>query len=126
MKRYAIIGSRGFTDYELLKSTIQTRGINDIGEIVSGGARGADSLAEQYAIDNNIKLTVFYADLETYGRKAGHIRNQSIIDHCDVVLAFWDGISRGTADSIKKAQKQNKSVILINYKAINPISLGSY
>ena len=93
MKRYAIIGSRGFTDYELLKSTIQTRGINDIGEIVSGGARGADSLAEQYAIDNNIKLTVFYADWETYGCKAGHMRNQYIIDNCDVVLAFWDGIS---------------------------------
>ena len=65
-------------------------------EIVSGGARGIDSCARQYAQDHNIKLTEFLPEYEKYGRRAPLVRNIAIIEYSDVLIAFWDGKSRGT------------------------------
>ena len=103
----AIIGSRNFTDYKLLKEYCSKF---DITEVISGGARGADSLAENYAKENNIKLTVFPADWKKFGKSAGFIRNKDIIDNADFVIAFWDGESKGTLNSINIAKSQNKKV----------------
>lgn len=83
-----------------------------ISEIVSGGARGADSLAERYAQENDIQLTVFPAEWDKYGKSAGYRRNHQIIDYADVVLAFWDGQSKGTKHAIELAEKQNKPVFI--------------
>lgn len=108
--KLAIVGSRTFNKYGLLLSAIKE--IPDITEIVSGGAKGADSLAERYAKENNIPLKVFLPDWDTFGRSAGYIRNKQIVDYCAKVLAFWDGISKGTNHSIKLAEDQKKDCIV--------------
>ena len=105
----AIIGSRSFTDYALLERTLDQYQIDSI---VSGGAVGADSLAERYASERNITIRVIKPDW-SIGRHAGMLRNTEIVESSDIVFAFWDGQSKGTLDSIKKAGKMNKQCILV-------------
>lgn len=110
----AIIGSRTFTDYSTLCKFIEgytSLGIT-IGGIVSGGAKGADSLAKRYADENGIPLLEFIPNWDKYGKAAGMIRNRDIIDAADEVLAFWDGTSRGTKNSIDYARKKKVPVVV--------------
>lgn len=127
--RIAIIGSRTFNNYTKLCQEMRDIllelqvNIGDI-EIISGGAKGADSLGAKYAKDNNIKLTEYkpeWKDLShpdarikenAYGKydaNAGHRRNTKIINDSDVVVAFHNG-SPGTADSLRKAKKCGKII----------------
>ncbi len=76
--------------------------------IVSGGARGIDSLAEIEAKNLKIKTIIFKPDWDRYGKKAGFLRNILIINEADKVIAFWDGASKGTKHSIDLAIKQDK------------------
>jgi hypothetical protein len=108
--KLAIVGSRTFNDYGLLVSSIKD--IPDVTEIVSGGARGADKLAERYAKEKNIPIKIFLPEWDLLGKSAGYIRNKQIVDYCDKVLAFWDGISKGTNHSIKIAENQKKDCIV--------------
>jgi hypothetical protein len=110
--KYAVIGSRDFDDYNLLKFELDKY---DIREIVSGGANGADSLAENYAKEMNIPTTIFKPDWKTYGKAAGVIRNAKIVEYSDIVIAFWNGSSKGTENSIKHAEKNHKRTIIIRY-----------
>ena len=87
--------------------------------IVSGGAKGADSLGEQYAAENNIPTEIYLPDWDKHGRAAGFIRNTDIIKACDVVMAFWDGESRGTRDSMSKATQLMKEVYVEMYNEPN-------
>lgn len=113
----AVIGSRGFNDYELLKRELSA---GDISVIVSGGAKGADKLAEKFAKEFNISTEVYLPDW-SLGRHAGFLRNTQIIEAADVVVAFWDGISNGTKDSITKAKKAGKpvKVVLFNQNMVD-------
>ncbi len=103
--KIAVVGSRGLK-------------VNDLGrylpsgvtEIVSGGARGIDTCAREYAEKNRIKLTEFLPQYEKYGRSAPLKRNLQIIDYADLVLAFWDGKSKGTKYVIEQCKKQNKEI----------------
>ena len=108
--KIAVIGSRNFNDYELVKTTLSTLNIT---LLVSGGAKGADSLGERYATENNIETLIFKPDWEKHGKAAGMIRNTDIINNADTVIAFWDGESKGTKDSITKAEKKNKNIITV-------------
>jgi hypothetical protein len=110
--KVAVIGSRSFNDYEKLKDTLSK--IN-LSLIVSGGANGADKLGEQYANENNIPTKIFLPDWEKHGRAAGFLRNTDIINEAELVVAFWDQTSRGTKDSIDKAEKQGKKVMIITF-----------
>ncbi len=76
--------------------------------IVSGGAKGVDTLAAELAERLGLELIVFKPDYKRYGRGAPIVRNQQIIDEADEVLAFWDGKSKGTKSSIDKARKAGK------------------
>jgi len=79
--------------------------------IVSGGCKsGVDAHAERFAREHDIPITVFPADW-SMGRAAGPIRNTKIVQECAVIVAFWDGKSRGTADTIRKAEAANKTVL---------------
>lgn len=89
--RVAIIGSRCFTDFDL--TPFIPEGTT---EIVSGGARGVDTVAKQYAVKHGLKLREFLPEYNIYGAKAPLVRNISIIRNADIVLAFWDGESHGT------------------------------
>jgi len=114
----AIVGGRDFSDYTLLKESLSAyisiySGIPD--NIVSGGAKGADTLAAQFATEMDIPLLVFKPDYQKYGRGATLVRNTQIIENADVVFAFWDGQSKGTKDSITKARKLQKELHIISY-----------
>jgi len=111
--KVAIIGGRDFNDYKLLKSVCEK---HQISTIVSGGAKGADSLAEQYAKEKNIQTEIYLPDWNKHGRSAGFIRNTEIVDAADFIVAFWDGISKGTNHSITIAEKMDKPIIIIRYE----------
>ena len=107
----AVIGSRNFSDYEMMKAELSK---HDITCIVSGGAKGADSLAEKYASENSLSVEIYKPDW-SLGRHAGILRNKTIVDNADLVIAFWDGASKGTLSSINYAKKQGKSIFIIEY-----------
>ena len=110
----AIIGSRTITDkgfiYEKLDTIFSNRKPD---MIVSGGAKGPDTLGVLWARDNGVDVKEFFPDWEKYGRGAGFKRNTQIVEAADLVIAFWDGLSKGTLDSINKAKKLNKRVEII-------------
>ena len=108
----AIVGSRTFNNYSFLKRKIEetTRDII-IEQIISGGAKGADKLAEQFAKENNIPIKILKPDWKK-GKWAGFERNTNIINQSDIVFAFYNGTSKGTLDSIKKAEKLNKKLYI--------------
>lgn len=79
-------------------------------EIVSGGAQGIDTCAREYAQANGVKLTEFLPEYEKYGRGAPIKRNRKIIDYADMVIAFWDGASRGTGYVIDQCFRCRKNL----------------
>lgn len=89
--KVAVIGSRGLSVSDLGQYLPE-----NTTEIISGGAKGIDTCAREYAISHGIKLTEFLPEYEKYGRSAPLKRNITIIENADLVLAFWDGASRGT------------------------------
>ena len=108
MTYIAIVGSRTITNKEFVFATIDYYLSNLNKEeivIISGGASGIDSLAELYAATNKIKTEIFKPDWEKYGKGAGVIRNQQIVDKADYLIAITTG-SKGTADTIKRAEKK--------------------
>ena len=108
-RKLAIVGSRTFNDYDKMKSfIIENFNLNEITHIVSGGARGADSLGEQFAKEYNKELIVFNAEWDKYGKSAGFKRNVDIINECDCCVAFWDGNSKGTKHDIDLCEKAGK------------------
>lgn len=111
MSRVAVIGSRTFKDYEYMCETLDKL---KICQIISGGAQGADQLAERYARQHHIDLKVWRPDW-SIGRHAGLLRNTDIINDAEIVVAFWDGSSRGTKDSIEKAKNAGKKTIVRNF-----------
>ena len=118
--KLAIIGSRGFNDYNLLTKTLEEHWFHhewgtDVDEVISGGARGADSLGAKWAKAQNLKLTEFIPDWEKHGKTAGFIRNEDIIKNADCVLCFWDGVSRGTANSLSIAKRLKKPTLIIYF-----------
>ena len=110
--KIAVIGGRDFDDYELMKKVLDEK-LAEIEIIVSGGAKGADSLAERYALEKKIDIIVFEADWKKHGRAAGPIRNKKIITEADLVVAFWDGKSKGTKSSINLAKKAGVDVEVV-------------
>jgi hypothetical protein len=114
--KIGIVGTRSFDNYELLKESIlQKCKVEDIDLLISGGAQGADLLAEQFADEYNVKKLIFKPNWQIYGSQAGFLRNTHIVDNSDILIAFWDGKSKGTQDSITKAQQRGIPFTVINY-----------
>lgn len=89
--------------------------------IISGGARGIDTVAEEFADKKRISKLILRPNYTKYGRKAPLIRNKQIVDLADYILAIWDGKSRGTYFTINYAKEQNKPIqIVIADKLENP------
>ena len=106
--KIAVIGSRGLKVDNLEKYLPE-----ETTEIVSGGAKGIDTCAREYALAKGLKLTEFLPEYAKYGRIAPLKRNLQIIDYADCVLAFWDGRSRGTEYVIKQCREKNKKVTVM-------------
>ena len=106
--KVAVIGSRGLT-------------VNDLGkylppnttEIISGGAKGVDTCAKEYALSHGIKLTEFLPEYKKFGHSAPLKRNITIIENSDLVLAFWDGSSHGTKFVIDNCKRMGVEVKVI-------------
>ena len=103
--KVAVIGSRNLTVENLGEYLPK-----ETTEIVSVGAKGADTCAREYALANGIKLTEFLREYQRYGRGAPLKRNLQMIDYADCVLAFWDGQSRGSKFVIEHCKAQGKPV----------------
>ncbi len=106
--KLAIIGSR-----ELKIKNMEAYLPPNVEEIVSGGAKGIDRTAADYARQNGVKLTEFLPNYPRYGRGAPLKRNVQIADYADQALAFWDGKSRGTAYTIDLFRQRGKAVTVI-------------
>jgi len=117
MLKVIIAGGRDFADYDKLRDACDEQLINaeeDI-EIVSGGAKGVDTLGEQYAEEKGLEVKKFPADWKGYGRAAGIIRNSQMADYGDMLIAFWDGKSKGTKNMIETARKKQLQVSVVKY-----------
>lgn len=117
--KIGIVGSRRFTDNNLLKEVMQDY-LNRDNElncelIVSGGANGADSLGEKWAKENNIPTLIFKPDWNKYGKSAGFRRNEDIVKNSDFIVAFWDEVSKGTKHSIDLAIKHDIPVRIVTF-----------
>lgn len=111
LMKYAIIGSRncGAVDIASMVAAAAAS-FGTPTAIVSGGARGVDTLAETYAADNGIEFIKITPDYAQYGRAATFIRNRAIVDKADCVVAVWDGKSHGTKYSVDYARKKGKPI----------------
>ena len=98
--KVAVIGSRGLSVSDLGRYLPE-----NTTEIVSGGAKGVDTSAREYALAHGIKLTEFLPEYTRFDRSAPLKRNIAIIEYSDIVLAFWDGKSRGTKFVIDNCRK---------------------
>lgn len=117
--RVIIAGGRDFNDYALLKAKCDTilaeKAATRRIVIVSGAARGADSLGERYAREHGYALDSHPADWNTHGKAAGPIRNAQMANSADALIAFWDGKSHGTKSMINIAKKKGLFVRVISY-----------
>ena len=116
--RIIVAGTRTFSDYELLRnklddfiSKLKQKHPDKQVVIITGAAKGADQLGSFYARNHNIPLKEFPADWTTYGKAAGPIRNQQMLDYAlheiPVLIVFWDGESRGTKNMMNIAKRHN-------------------
>ena len=83
-----------------------------VAELVSGGAKGIDSYMKRFSDESGIKLVEFNPDYARYGRNAPLVRNTQIAQYADIVVAFQSEDSRGTYDTISKAHKYGKQIII--------------
>ncbi|MCS4089601.1 SLOG family protein [Rhizobium sp. BK176] len=109
--KIAVIGSRTFRDDKLLAKTLTER---DPGAVISGGAKGADHLAERWARRNGVETLIFHPDRKKY-RHPYHHRNRLIVEACDMLIAFWDGRSSGTKYTIEYARRMGKPVTVVRF-----------
>jgi len=118
-----IAGSRGFSNYKFLREQCnkylreKRKTCNII--IVSGHARGADTLGEKYAQDEGFDLEIYPAQWKKLGKQAGYRRNEQMAEVADALIAFWDGESKGTKHMIDIMNAKNLQVKVVEYETTN-------
>lgn len=119
--RVIIAGGRNFNDYERLKKVMDNCPY-EVTEVVCGKARGADSLGEKWALERGVHIEYFAPDWEGLGKRAGFARNADMAEYaCEngsdngLLVAFWDGASKGTKSMIDLATKKGMLVKVIKY-----------
>ena len=103
--KVAIVGTRTYPDLEQVREYVSKLSQDDI--IISGGAKGVDATAEDEARKLGMEVISIPAEWNKYGKRAGLMRNDLIVAMADLVVAFWDGVSRGTKYTIDKAKEKN-------------------
>ena len=103
-----IAGSRSITSFDLSPYVPA-----DVELIITGGAKGVDTLAEAYAKERGIPTVTVKPCYERYGRAAPILRDEEMVDLADAVLVIWDGKSKGTQHTVAYAQKVNKRLIIV-------------
>lgn len=122
MNRIIIAGGRDFINYSLLefevKKFIVEHNLQLPIEIVSGHARGADTMGERFAHKYKLDLKIFPAEWDKYGNRAGPIRNEEMAKYCELQYAiiFWDGQSSGSKNMIENSKKYNLTYKIVRYE----------
>jgi len=122
-RRIIVAGSRNCNDYKLISEVLNKyvrycaeNGIKP--EFVSGGCRGVDTLAERFCKLHGYPIKVFNADWATYGKRAGYLRNKQMAEYAaednGMLIAFWDGESKGTKMMVDIAMKNGLTVHIEN------------
>ena len=121
--RLIIAGSRDWENYSIVRSTtneiltdIYFKHPFDTVQVVSGTAKGADLLGEQYAHEYNFNVKKFPANWEKEGKKAGYLRNIEMAENADACIVFWDGQSKGSKHMIDMAEKYNLMLYIVREK----------
>lgn len=103
-----IVGSRSIKNYDISEHIPPETEL-----IISGGAEGADSIAEKYADKHKISKLILRPKYGKYGKAAPLKRNELMVDIADEIIVLWDGISRGTKYTVEYAKKMNKTVKIV-------------
>lgn len=121
--KIGIVGSRSFTSWEKFSAAIYKSPVVEIIDackfnnehihVVTGDANGADELASRWAKENNLNLSVLKANWDLHGRSAGVLRNKDLVDEVDLLIAFWDGKSRGTGHTVSFGFAKKIPMIII-------------
>ena len=109
--KVAIVGSRDYPDLNKVQYYVESLPWDTT--VISGGARGVDTTAENAAVALRLGVEVHPADWDRLGKSAGYIRNEKMVDAADRVVAFWDGESKGTKHSIDLALRKRKNLEVI-------------
>jgi hypothetical protein len=114
--KIAVIGSQNFNDYEKFQKIMNKflKSYENV-EFISGGAKGTDSLAQEYAKEHGIPIKIYYPNWKKYKKAAGPIRNKQIWQDADIGIAFWDGKSKGTEYSFRFSKEMNKDLWVYNF-----------
>lgn len=112
-----IAGGRFFDDYDLLKEKVGKilKNAKNI-TIISGAAKGADTLGENYGYEMGYEVISMPANWDKYGKAAGYRRNEDMAKIADACICFWDGKSKGTGHMIDLAKKYNLQLRVIRYE----------
>ena len=100
-----IAGSRGIENFDISKYISC-----EVDTIISGGAKGVDLIAEEFADKHKLSKIILRPKYNLYGKAAPLKRNDLIIDYSDMVIAFWDGKSKGTKYVINNCKRKNKPI----------------
>lgn len=121
MKEFKVViaGGRDFNNFDglcnVMDRVLRERVKTDRIVIISGGARGADTLGERYARLRNFGLTKVKADWNKHGKSAGFIRNKEMLLLTDAVVCFWDKKSKGTKHMIDITGHSHKRMQIVHY-----------
>ena len=111
--KIAIVGSREPGNINFAKELEKRINIQSGDTIISGGAKGIDSLAAEYATAHGFELVEIRPNYAKNGRGATFIRNREIVDNADIIVAFWNGTSKGTKYTIDYADKKGITTLII-------------
>lgn len=120
MRRIIVCGGRDFDDYNYLKECLDVI-LAEVGPdvvIVCGKAAGADTLGERYGKEHDLPVDCYPAEWDRYGKSAGFRRNVVMLDNADMVVAFWDGKSKGTAHTIAHGRNKGLDVRVFPYGGV--------
>jgi hypothetical protein len=116
MLKVIVAGGRDFNDYNLLAEKLDklfSKRADVL--IVSGMAKGVDSLAVKYAEENKLRVSEFHAKWQKFGNASGFRRNVEMARFADACVCFWNGKSPGTKHMIDTARRMNLKLRVINY-----------
>ena len=124
MFRVIVAGSRSIQNESLVFQKLDTllaekRRAGETVQIISGTARGIDQIGEAYAAARGLSCRRFPADWDTYGKRAGYLRNCQMAENADALVAFWDGTSPGTKHMIEVAKDRGLAVRVVAIKTQN-------
>lgn len=119
MRRIVVAGGRDFDNFDAMCQILDKIKWDPGDIIISGTARGADTLGEQYASLRNIPVARFPARWDKYGKRAGFMRNEEMAQYATGGVIFWDGKSRGTQSMIFLMNKYRKPIKIVRYRKEN-------